>query len=101
MWTRKYYTSICRYTNGNKNYLQIYGRDSVDIISKGEILLRTEDANNVYPGLTVRKNSNYPIVVNGNAKTQYYVEIPTSIDGDGKVLSFIQAHIVGGIVYNR
>ena len=93
--------SICRYTNGNKNYLQIYGRDSVDIISKGEIVLRTEDANNVYPGLTVRKNSNYPIVVNGNAKTQYYVEIPTSIDGDGKVLSFIQAHIVGGIVYNR
>ena len=94
--------SISKYVSGGKYYLQMYGQDCVDITSRGEIVLRTEDANNVYPGLTVRKNSNYPIVVNGNATTQYYVEIPTSIDAStGKVVSFIQAHIVGGIVYNR
>jgi hypothetical protein len=79
----------------------VYGQDSIDILSKGTVEIRTEDANNIYPGLIVRKDSNYPVVVNGASTNQYYVEIPTSIDSSGKVVSWIQAHIVGGIVYNR
>ena len=71
--------SINKYVSGNKYYLQVYGQDSVDILSKGTVEIRTEDANGIYPGLIVRKDSNYPVdSSNGAYTSNIMVEIPTS-----------------------
>lgn len=92
--------SINKYVSGNKYYLQIYGQDSVDITSKGEIKIRTEDSNNVYEGITVTKSATAPVTIH-NGADEYWVEIPTSINTDGTVASFASVRLVGGIIYNR
>ena len=92
--------SINKYVSGNKYYLQVYGQDSVDITSKGEVMIRTEDSNNVYPGITVKKSTTAPVEIS-NGANEYWVELPTSIDVDGKVVSYGSVRLVGGIIYNR
>ena len=92
--------SINKYVSGNKYYLQVYGQDSVDITSKGEVMIRTEDSNNVYPGITVKKSTTAPVEIS-NGANEYWVELPTSIDVDGKVVSYASVRLVGGIIYNR
>ena len=92
--------SINKYVSGNKYYLHIYGQDSVDITSKGEVVIRTEDSNNVYPGITVKKSTTAPVEIS-NGANEYLVELPTSIDTDGNVVSYASVRLVGGIIYNR
>lgn len=92
--------SIRKYSSGSRYYLQVYGQDSVDITSKGEVVLRTEDSSNVYPGLAITKSNTTPVSV-GNGATEWYVEIPTSINLDGTVASWASLRLSGGIIYNR
>ena len=93
---------IRRSTLNNNDCLSIYSDTLLELSSSGDIILHCQNGNTIYPALNIMRNSNYPVKVDSPATTQYYVEIPTSIDSaTGKVLSFIQAHIVGGIVYNR
>ena len=91
--------SISKYSNNNKYYLQIYGQDSVDIVSKGTVEIRTEDSNNVYPGLTVSKSDSHPVTVNGNAVSSQTIKMPTAINSSGIVTAWETYKIVGGIIY--
>jgi hypothetical protein len=92
--------SINKYVNGNKYYLQVYGQDSVDITSKGEIVLRTEDSSNAYPGLTVSKSASHPVTVHGNAISSQTIKMPTAINSSGVVTAWETYKIVGGIIYS-
>ena len=92
--------SISKYVNGNKYYLRVYGQDSVDITSKGEIVLRTEDSSNVYPGLTVSKSASHPVTVQGNSVSSQTIKMPTAINSNGVVTAWETYKIVGGIIYS-
>ena len=92
---------ICKYKDNNNNYyLQMYGDDSVQITSHGTVNIYTEDSSNIYDGITVSKSNTTPVYI-GNGATEWYVEIPTSISSDGKVLNWASLRLSGGIIYNR
>ena len=92
---------ICKYKDNNNNYyLQMYGDDAVQITSHGTVNIYTEDSSNIYDGITVSKSNTTPVSV-GNGATEWYVEIPTSINLDGTVASWASLRLSGGIIYNR
>lgn len=84
----------------NPNALAIHSVYGTTMSSNGTITIRCEDGNTVYDGLTISKSSSNPVQVS-NGATEYYVEIPTSINSDGTVASWANLRIVGGIVYGR
>ena len=82
------------------NDLYIGGASGLSIQAGGDISLFCYDNSQTYNGINIVKSNTTPVSV-GNGATEWYVEIPTSINLDGTVASWASLRLSGGIIYNR